>query len=249
MVGRGRRAYNDRMCGRFTLRVPASRVAEQFSLFDMPAWEPRFNIAPSQPVPVVRMAPDRPEPQRELVLLHWGLIPSWADDPTIGNRLINARAESVGSKPAFRAAARSRRCLIVADGFYEWQRTGKQRQPFFIRLREDRPFGLAGLWESWHSPDGSVIESCTILTTESNELIRPIHDRMPVIVAPEDYDRWLDRATTRPEVLEPLLRPYPSEQMAAYPVSPMVNSPASDNPRCVEPVGGATPVEEKRLFD
>jgi putative SOS response-associated peptidase YedK len=216
------------MCGRFTLRAPASAVAEQFSLLELPLLEPRYNIAPSQPVPVVRLSPER-----QLVFLRWGLIPSWADDPTIGNRLINARAESVAEKPAFRAAFRQRRCLVVADGFYEWRGSGKARQPYFFRMRDDRPLGFAGLWESWEGADHRAIESCTILTTAANDLVRPVHERMPVIVAPADYARWLEPAF-QPEPLLELLRPYASDAISASAVSPWVNSPTHDDPRCIE---------------
>lgn len=224
------------MCGRFTLRAPASAVAEQFGLLELPPFTQRFNIAPTQPVPVVRLTPGDAEPQRQLVWLRWGLIPSWADDPAIGNRLINARAETAADKPAFRAAMRRRRCLVVADGFYEWQKIGKRKQPYFMHLRDDRPFAFAGLWEAWEGADHSAIESCTLLTTDANAVVRPIHDRMPVILRPEDYDRWLDPAIERSQELPPLLRPFPAELMEAYPVSPLVNSPARDDPRCVEPV-------------
>ena len=164
-------------------------------------------------------------------------MPSWADDPAIGNRMINARAETAADKPSFRTAMRRRRCLVVADGFYEWQRLGKRRQPMFIHMRDDRPFAFAGLWESWEGADHSALESCTILTTEANELVRPIHDRMPVIVAPEDYGRWLDPAVQKPEPILPLLRPYPSEPMETYAVSTWVNSPARDDERCLERTG------------
>jgi putative SOS response-associated peptidase YedK len=225
------------MCGRFTLRAPASVVAEQFSVFEVQPWKARYNIAPSQPVAAVRLAPGgaKAGPGRELAWLRWGLIPGWADDPKIGNRLINARAETAARLPAFRAAFRQRRCLIVADGFYEWQRAGKRKVPHLIRMRDDRPFGFAGLWEAWEGPDHSAVQSCTVLTTEANELVRPIHDRMPVIVAPQDYERWLDTAAGGLEGLAPLLRPYPSQQMTAFAVSPLVNSPANDEPGCVEP--------------
>ncbi len=224
------------MCGRFTLRAPASVVAAQFGLFEMPPFAPRFNIAPTQPVAVVRHSPEEPEPQRELVWLRWGLIPSWAKDPAIGNRMINARAETVAEKPAYRAAFRRRRCLVAADGFYEWQRTGGRKQPHFIRLRDDRPFAFAGLWEAWEGADHSYVESCTLLTTEPNELMRPIHNRMPVILAEGDYERWLDPAVQKPEPLVPLLRPFPAEPMVAYPVSTYVNSPTRDDSRCIQPV-------------
>ena len=225
------------MCGRFTLRAPASVIAEQFALFEAPPFAARFNIAPSQPAPVIRMRPDRTEGDRgsrELVWLRWGLIPGWAQDPAIGNRLINARAETAAEKPAFRAAMRRRRCLVVADGFYEWQRTGRAKQPFFIHLRDDRPFAFAGLWEAWEGPDHSAIESCTLLTIGPNELMRPIHDRMPVILPPESYDLWLDPAMQQPDRLTPLLAPYPAEQMKTSPVSSLVNNPANDDPRCIE---------------
>jgi len=222
------------MCGRFTLRAPASAVAEQFALFDVAPFQPRFNVAPTQPVAVVRrMAVE--EPQRELAWLRWGLIPGWAADPAIGARMINARAETAAQRPAFRAALGRRRCLVVADGFYEWQKAGPRKQPYFVRLRDDRPFGFAGLWESWEGPEQAAIESCTILTTEANELVRPIHDRMPVIVAPADYERWLDPGVQGAEAVRPLLRPYPSEAMMAYPVGPRVNSPARDDPACIQP--------------
>ena len=224
------------MCGRFTLRTPASAIAEQFSLLEVPDLQPRFNIAPTQPVPAVRVDPHLAAPRRQFVFLHWGLVPSWADDPKIGNRMINARAETAADKPSFRAAMRRRRCLIVADGFYEWQTVGKRRQPMYIHLRDGRPFAFAGLWESWEGADHSALESCTILTTAANELVRPIHDRMPVIVAPENYSLWLDPAVQQAEPILPLLRPYPPEEMDAYAVSMRVNSPARDDAACVEKV-------------
>jgi len=222
------------MCGRFTLRAPASAIAQQFSLFEVPALQPRFNIAPTQPAPVVRMDPRQAEPQRQLVFLHWGLVPAWAKDPAVGNRMINARAETAADKPSFRAALRRRRCLVVADGFYEWRTVGKRRQPMFIHLRDDRPLAFAGLWESWEGAGHAALESCTILTTEANDLVRPIHDRMPVIVAPADYAKWLDPAIQEPGPIQPLLRPYPSGPMEAYAVSSIVNSPTRDDQRCLE---------------
>ncbi len=244
------------MCGRFTLRTPASTVAEQFQLLDVESFGPRFNVAPTQTVAVVRATPEGGEPRtrgpvsprpavrvserrdhviRQMAWLKWGLVPSWAKDPAIGNSLINARAESVGDKPAFRTAFRRRRCLVVADGFYEWQRAGAKKQPYFIRLRDDRPFGFAGLWESWEGPDHSALETCTIITTGPNDLMEEIHNRMPVILAPEDYDRWLDPAIQKPEQLAPLLRPYPADAMLALAVSTHVNSPRNDDPDCIVP--------------
>lgn len=224
------------MCGRFTLRASPKVIAEQFALFEMPDFEARYNIAPSQTVPVVRLRSGEGEPRRELAFVRWGLIPAWADNLSIGNRLINARSETAGQKPAFRQALRQRRCLVVADGFYEWQGRGRLKRPYLIRLRGDRPFGFGGLWESWEGPDHGRIESCTILTTEANELVRPIHDRMPVIVAPDDYGRWLDPAVQDPRELTGLLRPFPNQPMEAIPVSIRVNNPANEAPECVEPL-------------
>ncbi len=229
-----RMAYNTGMCGRFTLRAPGGVVAERFAVFDVPPFTARYNIAPSQPVAVVRLAPGEHKPRRESVWLRWGLIPAWAKDPAIGNRLINARAETAAEKPAFRAALRQRRCLLPADGFYEWRRTDKGKQPYFVRMRDDRVFAFAGLWESWQRPDHSSIESCTLLTTGPNDLIRPIHTRMPVILGPDAYEPWLDPAEQR-ESLSALLVPYPPDAMTAEPVDTWVNNPANDGPKCIEP--------------
>ena len=222
------------MCGRFTLRTPAAAVAERFALLEIPPFSPRFNIAPTQPVPVVRLRPEGPDPRRHLAFLRWGLVPGWAKDPAIGNRMINARAETAAEKPAFRAAWRRRRCLIAADGFYEWRKEGARKQPYFIHQVDDGPFGFAGLWESWEGPDHGAIETCTILTTDANALIRPIHDRMPVILPPEAYARWLDIDVDRPDELRALMVPYASEAMAAYPIATTVNNPANDAPACLE---------------
>lgn len=221
------------MCGRFTLRAPASVVAEQFGLFELEPFTPRFNIAPTQPVAAVRLAAGDGEARRELVWLHWGLIPSWATDPKIGARMINARSETAAEKPAFRAAMRRRRCLVVADGFYEWHREAGRKQPYLISMKDERPFAFAGLWEHWQGPDGTLISSCTLLTTGANELVAPIHDRMPVILGEEDYPRWLDPAVEQPGPLLPLLRPYPADRMAMHPVGTYVNSPTHDDPQCV----------------
>ncbi len=215
-------------------------VAEEFGLFEAAAFAPRFNVAPSQSVAIVRRARDAPDDRRQLAWLRWGLVPSWAGDPAIGNRMINARAETAAEKPAFRAALRSRRCLVVADGFYEWQRVGNRKQPYFFHLRNDRPFAFAGLWEIWQAPDQSRIESCTLLTTVANELVRPIHDRMPAILASADYAQWLDAGEEEPKRLKSLLGPYPSEAMAAYPVGPRVNNPGNDDPGCIERTAGGT---------
>jgi putative SOS response-associated peptidase YedK len=200
-----------------------------------------FNIAPTQTVVAVRA--DK-EGQRELCRLRWGLVPHWADDPQIGSRLINARAESVATKPAYRDAFKSRRCLVAADGFYEWQKSGRRKQPYYIRLKDDGPFGFAALWERW-SHAGQRIESCSIITTEANELMAGIHDRMPVIVPREAYELWLSADTQEIELLQSLLRPYPASEMTAYPVSNRVNSPACNDPQCIQPQSAAAPT----LFD
>lgn len=191
----------------------------------------QFNIAPTQTVAAVRMGEGR---QRELCELSWGLVPHWADDPGIGSRMINARGDTVDTKPAFRQSFKSRRCLIVADGFYEWQKSGRQKQPYYIRLKDDRPFGFAGLWERW-SKSGRTIESCTIITTEANELVAGIHDRMPVIVSPEAYDLWLSPETQEVELLQSLLRPYSASEMVAFPVSTCVNNPKVNEAICIQP--------------
>ena len=222
------------MCGRFTLGATAATLAAQFDLATVPTWTPRYNIAPTQEVLVV-LQPS-PQANREARLHRWGLIPPWAKDPSIGNRMINARAETVATKPAFRRAFKERRCLLLADGLYEWQRQERRKQPFYIRLRDGRPFAFAGLWEHWEGSEGMAIQSCTILTTTSNEVVDRIHDRMPVILSPTDYDSWLDPNIQEPTVLQTLLRPYPADEMTAYPVSTLVNSPANDNPGCTEPL-------------
>ncbi len=221
------------MCGRFNLRTPAVELAEIFELLRTPELPPRFNIAPTQPVAVVRQV----EAGRELSLLHWGLIPGWAKDPSMGARMINARSETVATKPSFRAAFKRRRCLIPADGFYEWKKTGgRTKQPFHIGMRDERPFAFAGLWEHWTGADGTAIESCTIITTEANDLLADVHDRMPVILTADDYTRWLDPKRDDKDELQSLLIPYPPDEMKAYPVGTIVNNPRNETPECIEPV-------------
>jgi putative SOS response-associated peptidase YedK len=222
------------MCGRFTLFEPDKILAREFGVSGIPLLSPRYNIAPSQPVAAVRAAPAGTG--RELALLRWGLIPSWSKDPAIGNRLINARAETASQKPSFRNAFKRHRCLIPASGFYEWQRRELRKQPFYIRMHDGRPFAFAGLWDRWESPDKGVIETCTILTTATNALLAPIHDRMPVILPPGKYDQWLDPAFQDPDSLAPLLVPFPPEDMVAFPVSPRVNAPSTDDEGCIAPL-------------
>jgi putative SOS response-associated peptidase YedK len=222
------------MCGRFTMTVDPAQLQDTFPWLNVPeGMEPRYNIAPTQPVAVV---PNNDENRIEF--FNWGLIPSWAKDPSIGNRMINARAETLAEKPAFRAAYRRRRCLVLADGFFEWRKDpGKKvKQPMYIRLHTGEPFAFAGLWEVWNSADGSQILSCTIITTEPNELVSDIHNRMPVILPREGYSAWLNPNEIQPADLDDLLRPYPSTELAAYPVSTIVNSPGNDSPACVVPL-------------
>lgn len=218
------------MCGRFAQRQPARKLAAEFKVEIAEELEARYNIAPTQKIMAIRSA----GAEREAVWLKWGLVPSWAKDTSMGARLINARSETVGEKPAFREAFRRRRCIIPADGFYEWQRRGQQKQPFFFHLHEKRPFGFAGLWEQWKGEAGKTIESCTILTTGANDVLRPMHDRMPVILHREDYALWLDEDERKRALLKELLRPYPAEEMNAYPVSLMVNSPRNQGVRLIE---------------
>jgi putative SOS response-associated peptidase YedK len=222
------------MCGRFTLFEADKILSKEFGVSDIPTLSPRYNIAPSQPVTAVRATSTGSG--RELALLRWGLIPSWSKDPAIGNRLINARAETASEKPSFRNAFRRHRCLIPASGFYEWRRQERGKQPYFVRMRNERLFSFAGLWDRWESPDKGVIETCTILTTVANAVLAPIHDRMPVILPPREYDRWLDPALRDPDALAPLLVPFSPEEMLAFPVSPRVNAPTVDDEKCISPL-------------
>jgi putative SOS response-associated peptidase YedK len=222
------------MCGRFTLRSKPEAVAKEFGLPSMPLLELRYNVAPTQAVAAVRL--DSMTGQRRLDLLRWGLVPAWADGPTIGNRLINARAETVAERTAFRQAFLAQRCLVVADAFYEWaKRQEGRKQPFLIRRRDGRPFGFAGLWERWEGDD-RTIESCAVITTEANALVRPIHGRMPAILQPEDYGFWLDSAIRDKVTLGEVLVPYPADDLVAYPVSTLVNAAANDRVECVQPL-------------
>ena len=224
------------MCGRYTQSKSAEIIARAFQIDNVSDIEPRYNIAPTQSVLTV-LQPSA-SANRQGKMLHWGLIPSWAKDRKMASKLINARAETVAEKPAFRSAFRKRRCLVVADGFYEWQQqeNKKQKQPFYFRLSDGEPFAFAGLWEHWQDATGEEIESCTVLTTEANDLMRPIHNRMPVILEPKNYDLWLDSEATKLELLQPLLHPYPTEEMTAYPVSTVVNKPVNDSAECINSI-------------
>jgi putative SOS response-associated peptidase YedK len=221
------------MCGRFTTTAERERIKEMFRLQRLGQFDPRFNIAPSQPVLAVRL--DQASGEREGVMLKWGLIPAWAKDPKIGNSLANARADTVAEKPAFRSAFKRRRCLVVADGFYEWSKGDGGKIPYYFQLKDGRPFGFAGLWERWEKGEEPV-ESCTLITTEANGVVGQIHDRMPVILMPDDYDRWLDPNEQEAAKLKELLRPLGDDLMVGHPVSKLVNNPRNDRPECVAPV-------------
>jgi putative SOS response-associated peptidase YedK len=217
------------MCGRFTLSANAQRLHDFFPLFEIPETVPRYNIAPTQMVLAVKQDQDA---KPKAAFLRWGLIPSWAKDKKIGASLINARADGVATKPSFRAAFKRRRCLILADGFYEWRKGSTPKQPFHIRRSDGQPFAFAGLWEHW-SGEEPAIESCTIITTDANDVVRPLHDRMPVILDSREYARWLDPASADPGVLQEMLRPYPPEQMTTVAVSPYVNNARNEGADCL----------------
>ena len=226
------------MCGRFTLRTPANQLALLFGLSETPLLAPRYNIAPTQPVAIVRVHPQTHA--REWAHARWGLIPSWSKDPSIGARMINARSETVAEKPSFRAAYKRRRCLVPADGFYEWQKLDGRKQPQYITMQDQGPFAIAGLWEIWHSPEGDILETCTLLTTAPNELLETIHNRMPVIVHPDDFDMWLGSGpeSDRQELslLPHLLRAYPADEMKITPVSTYVNNARNEGADCIIPL-------------
>ncbi|MCC6639990.1 MAG: SOS response-associated peptidase [Deltaproteobacteria bacterium] len=219
------------MCGRYTLGVTPARLAEVFALAQMPELAPRYNIAPTQTAPVILDAPGG----RQLELRRWGLVPFWAKDPKIGSRMINARGESLAEKPAFRAAFRRQRCLVPADGFYEWKPSGRRKQPYHVRRADARPFAMAGLFDTWHAGKGDAIASFTIVTTDANALLRPIHDRMPVILDSAGWKEWLDPTTPLAGVAA-LLAPHDPADFEAYPVATLVNSPAVDDARCRTPL-------------
>lgn len=221
------------------LATPRERLVAHFRLQHAPELGARYNIAPSQPIASVRQSPDE---GRELVLLHWGLVPHWAKQPSTRHRMINARAETLSERPAFRAPLVRRRCLIPADGYYEWMPSNGRKQPYFIRSKDEQLLALAGLWEHWQH-DQDVIESCTIITTESNGSVRDIHDRMPLILPERAYDKWLDPSVQDPTLLRPLLKPFDATELIAYPVSPRVNSPRVDDAACVAPLA-----EQQRLL-
>ncbi|HXV23049.1 MAG TPA: SOS response-associated peptidase [Alphaproteobacteria bacterium] len=220
------------MCGRYLLISPVEAMRRFFDVGGLLNLPPRYNIAPTQEAPVVRL--DQ-QGRRELILMRWGLVPLWAKDLSMGARCINARAESVARKPAFRDAFQHRRCLVPTDGFFEWEKKGKVRQPWRISPAEGGLMALAGLWERWRAPDGGVVRTYAIITTEANEAIAPLHDRMPAVLPPEEFEEWLDAGTPGERLLG-MLRPYPAARTNAYPVSPRVNNVRNDDPGCIEPL-------------
>lgn len=222
------------MCGRFALYTDPLALANQFQTDNEPNWEASYNVAPSLAIPIVR----NEHGTRRFAPARWGLIPSWAKDLKIGYSTINARAETVAEKPSFRAAFKHRRCLVPVDGWYEWQEIEgqKTKQPWYITLSDQQPMALAGLWEHWQGQDGSEIESCTIIVTSGNELMQPIHDRMPVILPEEVWENWLDCKNTDTKGLQALITQYPSDEMVAWPVTTLVNSPKHNAENCIKPL-------------
>ena len=225
------------MCGRFTLTSNMDDLQGRFGFEarDL-VYRPSYNIAPTQPVLAVTN-----DGQRRAEFMRWGLVPFWAKDIKIGYRMINAVGETAATKPAFRAAFKKRRCLVLADGFFEWRKDGKEKVPTYIFLKSREPFSFAGLWETWKSPEGETVKSCTILTTKPNEFIEPIHNRMPVILSGETEALWLDPMTEEPDVLQPLIQASPAELMESCIVSSLVNSPKNNVPECVVPITGGLP--------
>jgi putative SOS response-associated peptidase YedK len=223
------------MCGRFRLSRRKQAVEEYFDCSsDEPDWNPRYNIAPTQPIPVIRQNPK--QPVRELSLIRWGLIPSWAKDSSIAAKMINARSETAATKPAFRDPLTNRRCLIPADGFYEWVRTGKAKQPYCFEVNDGELFAFAGLWDRWKDPSCNWVKTCSILTTTPNAVTSPVHDRMPVILDPDDYDVWLDPGMKDVAAASDLLKPYDAGLMRCYPITTRINSAANDDAECCHPV-------------
>ena len=221
------------MCGRFTITLEAADLQLDLGIANMPAdWQPRFNVAPTQLVATVVDASSR-----QAEWLRWGLIPSWAKDPTIASSLINARSETVAEKPSFRQAFNRRRCLILADGFFEWKRSASQKgpaQPYYFQRIDKKPFAFAGLWETWKPPEGELVRSCTLITCAANEIVSPVHERMPVMLSGESMWNWLELSS--PDALKAILRPYPSDVMTAFPISRLVNNAKIESPDIVKPL-------------
>ena len=223
------------MCGRFALKAPPADIASHFGVDTVPEAAPRYNIAPTQPILIVRHRWQQPGAGLEAVHVKWGLLPSWAKDESMAAKLANARGETVAEKPAFRSAFRRMRCLVPADGFYEWEATPAGKQPWFLRLKSQAPLAFAGLWEHWQAPDGTPLETATIITTDANELVRPVHDRMPVILPPADWAAWLG-AQTKADDLKALLKPLSADLMERYRVSRRVSSTRNEGEECIKTI-------------
>jgi putative SOS response-associated peptidase YedK len=221
------------MCGRFTFAICPELLAEIFGVTVLRKLHPRYNIAPSQQALIIRNAATG---GRYLSSVRWGLVPHWAKDITIGNRLINARCETAHEKPAFRLAIRARRCIIPASGFFEWASTPSGKSPHYLTMRDGAPLAFAGIWDSWKNPEGEITETCAILTTTANSLMAPLHDRMPVLLHPTEFELWLDRSMNKPEKLQRLYQPYPSELLREWEVTTLVNNPANETPDTIVPV-------------
>jgi putative SOS response-associated peptidase YedK len=226
------------MCGRYAITTVPEAMRQFYRYFEQPNFPARYNVAPTQPIPVVRLD----NGARHFALVRWGLIPSWVKDPKTFTLLINARAETVAEKPAFRNALKRRRCLIPADGFFEWKREGAAKQPYFIHHRDGTPMTFAGLWETWMGPNGEEMETAAIITTQANTVLGAIHDRMPVILAPSVFDTWLDPQTTA-DAVSALMVPAPDDQIEMFAVSSAVNRVANDDPRNLEPIGDVAVME------
>jgi putative SOS response-associated peptidase YedK len=220
------------MCGRYTITSSPEAIRALFGYQEQPNFPPRYNVAPTQPIPIVRWV----EGKRHFALVRWGLLPSWVKDPKTFSLLINARGETAADKPAFRAAMKRRRCLIPADGFYEWKRTDASKQPYYVRAASGRALAFAGLWETWTGPNGEEVDTAVIVTTRANRVLAPIHDRMPVIVPPEGFDLWLDSDRVDAKTAAALIAPAPDDLLVAHKVSRSVNRTANDDPRLIEPL-------------
>jgi putative SOS response-associated peptidase YedK len=220
------------MCGRYTFTSAPEAMRQLFRYLEQPNFPPRYNIAPTQPIAIVRLV----EGERRFALVRWGLLPSWVKEPKAFSLVINARGESILDKPAFRAAMKRRRCLIPADGFYEWQKAGDRKRPFFIHAKTGTPLAFAGLWETWTGPNGEELETAAIVTTRANSTLAPIHERMPVIVPPEAFDFWLNCNDVDAKTAEAMVAPAPDDLLEAYEISTAVNRTANDNPELLEPV-------------
>jgi putative SOS response-associated peptidase YedK len=235
------------MCGRYTITSAPQALRELLGYDEQPNFPPRYNVAPTQPIPIVRWV----EGKRHFALVRWGLLPSWVKDPKTFSLLINARGETAAEKPAFRAAMKRRRCLIPADGFYEWQKAGPRKRPFFVRAKSGAPLVFAGLWETWEGPNGEQLDTAAIVTTAANSTLKPIHERMPVILAPEAFDLWLNTDRVDVETAAALIAPAPDSMLEAYEVSTAVNRVANDDAKLIEPVAAsalaAKPARVKRV--